>query len=457
MQPASNGSDRREPGFLGRALGSLVGLDDPADSKATGGRAPARRKPDTRELIKTHPGFRTTRSVVLHRFGVEAGYDSWRTKLMGGNEASATSASPEVVAALALAQNSLNMGRGRMQSVVGEFVVVGSQRNPTPLFGTGLIDGIPDRVLEDAAKVKHPGFPEVAGRVSRLKDKRIGRFGWKGQTPTLEDFVLTACAVELGLEVPGHHQAGLPLKPDARAKGLDLTGEECKALESYVRGLPKPVERRPSTEVDAREIDAGRKLFASAGCATCHAPRLGQVDGIYSDLLLHDMGQQLGDTGQYSVFDPGSSEEDFVDEDLGPLAAAPGTAAPSPTDAAPVVFGSAPVAVDSETVLPPLGANSCPTPGATSGAAARRPTTGPASRFEWRTPPLWGFRDSGPYLHDGRAETLDQAVALHGGESAQIAAKYFGLSPRERRQVEAFLKSLTAPTASEPERVANSK
>ena len=78
-------------------------------------------------------------------------------------------------------------------------------------------------------------------------------------------------------------------------------------------------------------------------------------------------------------------------------------------------------------------------------AAVKRPTSGPASRFEWRTAPLWGFRDSGPYLHDGRADTLDQAVALHGGEAATIARSSSGLSPRERGQVEAFLKSLTAP------------
>ena len=245
------------------------------------------------------------------------------------------------------AQNSLNLGRRGNQSNVGEFVLVSSQRNPTPLFGAGLIDAVPDRVLEEAAKVKHADFPEVAGRVSRLKDKRIGRFGWKAQTPSLQDFVLTACAVELGLEVPGHHQAGLPQKPDAKAKGLDLTADECNALESYVRGLSKPAERRPSIEADAREIDGGRKLFASVGCATCHTPKLGQVNGIYSDLLLHDMGQQLGDTGQYSVFDPGSSEEEFVDEDPGPIADASST---------PAVDLDAIVVVQSS-------ANACPTPG----------------------------------------------------------------------------------------------
>ena len=64
--------------------------------------------------------------------------------------------------------------------------------------------------------------PEIHGRVSRLADGRIGRFGWKGQTASLNDFVLTACAVELGLEVPGHPQPGDPLSEDRHAPGLDL-------------------------------------------------------------------------------------------------------------------------------------------------------------------------------------------------------------------------------------------
>lgn len=58
--------------------------------------------------------------------------------------------------------------------------------------------------------------------------------------------------------------------------------------------------------------------------------------------------------------------------------------------------------------------------------------TGPAGRQEWRTPPLWGFRDSGPYLHDGRADTLDQAVALHGGQGETSATAFFALSAKEK-------------------------
>src|SRR5262249_34807511 len=63
------------------------------------------------------------------------------------------------------------------------------------------------------------------------------------------------------------------------------------------------------------------------------------------------------------------------------------------------------------------------------------------------TPPLWGYRDSGPYLHDGRAEDLEEVVALHGGQSHASARRFFALSSEDRFRVEAFLKSLVAPSS----------
>jgi CxxC motif-containing protein (DUF1111 family) len=66
---------------------------------------------------------------------------------------------------------------------------------------------------------------------------------------------------------------------------------------------------------------------------------------------------------------------------------------------------------------------------------------------EWRTPPLWGLRDSAPYLHDGRAETIDQAIRSHGGQASASAQRYAQLSPRELAQLDAFLRSLAAPRA----------
>jgi hypothetical protein len=407
------------------------------------------------DLVSLHAGFREGRTVVLHRFGSDPSYDSWRRSVLAsrgtqpvppgvtatlvqevrtpavllesvvvmptvetvveitGQRPPGTNGAslPVPVEAMGRLQEARNEALAANPSltasprvVAGAFAVTRSQRNPTPLFGLGLIDAIPEKAIEAAAGRRFDPFPEVQGRFSRLKDGRIGRLGWKGQTASSEDFVLTACAVELGLEVPGHHQAASPQAPKYKATGLDLTADECSALVAYVRNLPRPVERAATNPAESTVLADGKALFASIGCATCHAPTLGGVDGIYSDLLLHDMVADLGDSGSYN----GGSDDD---DPLNPiLAAEPGQ-------------------------------------GHQSQPGQARPDR-PATRQEWRTPPLWGVRDSGPYLHDGRAQTLEQAIALHGGQGANAAQRFFALSPRQRLQIESFLKSLVAPDAS---------
>ena len=116
-------------------------------------------------------------------------------------------------------------------------------------------------------------------------------------------------------------------------------------------------------------------------------PDLGGVEGLYSDLLLHDVGPRLVDAGSY------------------------------------IAFGARPAA----------------------GPDAPRDEDGAASDREWRTPPLWGLRDSGPYLHDGRAATISEAILLHDGQAAAAARQFARLSGRRLEQFEAFLLSLAAP------------
>src|SRR4051812_33839969 len=58
------------------------------------------------------------------------------------------------------------------------------------------------------------------------------------------------------------------------------------------------------------------------------------------------------------------------------------------------------------------------------------------------------FRDSGPYLHDGRARRLEQAAAVHGGQAEGSSRQFFALKPLERLQVESFLNTLAAPPKS---------
>jgi hypothetical protein len=239
------------------------------------------------------------------------------------------------------------------------------ERNTPALFGAGLIDAIPDDVIVDAAQTSLAGHPEIRGKVGRTTDGMITRFGWKGDVSNLVTFVSRACSMELGLEVPGSPQ------PGKRPDGYDLNLDDLESLVAYVRALPKPAEQRTSN-VQAE----GAELFDSIGCTACHRPALGDVDGIYSDLLLHNMGEQLDDNASVGY------------------------------------YGSPPT----------------------------------AGSDVWRTPPLWGVGDSGPWLHDGRASTLKQAVAAHGGESWKVMQSWWKLSTTERDTVIAFLESLRAPS-----------
>jgi CxxC motif-containing protein (DUF1111 family) len=82
-----------------------------------------------------------------------------------------------------------------------------------------------------------------------------------------------------------------------------------------------------------------------------------------------------------------------------------------------------------------------------SGSYNQQPDSPGSDSFpdEWRTPPLWGVADSGPWLHDGRAATLEQAIELHAGQAAGAAGRYRRLGQQEQGQLIAFLQSLRAP------------
>ncbi len=61
-----------------------------------------------------------------------------------------------------------------------------------------------------------------------------------------------------------------------------------------------------------------------------------------------------------------------------------------------------------------------------------------------------GARDSAPYLHDGRAETVLEAIALHAGEAAGTRDRFLQLPLADRRAVLAFLDTFVAPPTAPP-------
>ena len=65
-----------------------------------------------------------------------------------------------------------------------------------------------------------------------------------------------------------------------------------------------------------------------------------------------------------------------------------------------------------------------------------------ATTREMKTPPLWGLRARGPFLHDGRATTLDAAIRAHDGEGSVARERYIGMTPQLRRNLMEFLGTL---------------
>ena len=61
---------------------------------------------------------------------------------------------------------------------------------------------------------------------------------------------------------------------------------------------------------------------------------------------------------------------------------------------------------------------------------------------EFRTPPLWGVVGTAPYLHDGRASTLTDAIDGHFGEAATSKSAFSELNETERAALIEFLKSI---------------
>lgn len=170
------------------------------------------------------------------------------------------------------------------------------ERNTPALFGLGLIAQIPQAALDGIAA----GQPErMRGRSPRLQTGGRGRFGWKSQTATLAGFNDGACAAELGLRTPTFTPSERirfrtrtpgdpPPQPLPSVSEVDMTAEDLAALSSFVAALPPP--RLAYDFADERDVIEGETLFRTTGCAVCHVPDVGGVVGIYSDLLLHEVG-----------------------------------------------------------------------------------------------------------------------------------------------------------------------
>jgi CxxC motif-containing protein (DUF1111 family) len=264
-----------------------------------------------------------------------------------------------------------------------------AQRNAIPIFGTGLFEFISDPTITANADPHDLDGDGISGRFNS-DNGAIGRFGVKAQVNNIEVFTRAPLQNQMGITSdPFNGSAGTvssslaafqgttnPNDPTTDGDGIpdpEISHDDLGDLIAFTRFLAPPT---PKTFTPAAL--AGEARFETLGCVACHLPSLESSRGpvnAYTDLLLHDMGDDLADglnfgTPQWSQFDPITNGHEF------------------------------------------------------------------------RTQPLWGVSMSAPFLHDGRAETLEQAITLHGGEAQTARDAYVALTDAEKAEVIEFLEKL---------------
>ena len=283
-------------------------------------------------------------------------------------------------------------------------------RIPTPTFGAGLVEMIPDSVIiaNQAAEGSRKSALGIHGRPHRFRisgttnnngnDGTISRFGWKAQNKSVLLFAGEAYNVEQGItneifqterdETPSCQFATVPndtTKTDVfPGTGVDTLNDLDK-FALFMRFLAPPTPS-PTTPGGAASIANGRALFGYIGCGLCHTPKLttgnatvaalrNQDVNLFSDILLHNMGPGLADD------------------------------------------------------IP----------------------QGQAAGDEFRTAPLWGLGQRIFFLHDGRTNDLIQAIEAHkspastkyqASEANAVVDNFKNLREGQKQDLLNFLRSL---------------
>jgi mono/diheme cytochrome c family protein len=279
-------------------------------------------------------------------------------------------------------------------------------RIPTPVFGAGLIEMIPDSALtgnqasnvtaKSALGIRGRLNFQVAGRTvtgqtnNNGNDGTVARFGWKAQNKSLLIFSGEAYNVEMGItndlfptereERAGCQFASHPnsVSDLNAAKPVDMMSS-IEKFSVFMR-LSAPPTPATYTGAAALSVAAGRALFTTTGCAFCHTPSMktgkastaalaNQNVNLFSDLMTHDMGVGLAD-------------------------------------------------------------------GISQGEAGPR---------EFRTAPLWGLGQRIFFLHDGRTSDLITAIRAHqstNSEANGVITRFNSLTEAQKQNLMNFLRSL---------------
>ena len=284
--------------------------------------------------------------------------------------------------------------RTSIPAAISGGTVVTTQRNAIPIFGTGLFEFISDATIMALSDPDDADGDGISGRFNvdmGASATAIGRLGVKSQSNNIEFFTRGPLQNQMGVTSdPFLGSAGvaslcLSAAPQAGASADEPTFDNDGVADPEIsrQDLGDLIAftrflAPPTPKPFDASATAGEALFASLGCVACHVPELPSSRG------------------------PVRAYTDLLLHDMGPGLA----------------------------------------DGIHMGSPQASTISSSMTRDEFRTQPLWGVSMHAPYLHDGRSETLADAILEHGGEAQASRDAFDALSPADQADLIAFLEHL---------------
>jgi cytochrome c peroxidase len=325
----------------------------------------------------------------------------------------------------------------------------GLPRNTPPVLGSGLRQRIGEEMTAElkgqlaagkaqaaatgvnvtvALNAKTRGFGSVVARPDGTVDFTglrfvdtdlvVKPFGWKGRESLIRRFIEGGFRVHFGMQTepsvnkhcitPNVNTFGTGADcqdPDADGVKKEITDGQLSAGAVYMGLLETPV-RVPAPDANAQaRVNQGEALFNQVNCQACHTQNMTINTPIHVE--------PADTTGGAGIA----------------LNLATSTRLPRPAVNA---NGSMTAEIWSDSRRHDMGVEDCDSKNFNQIAACT-----------FMTPPLWGIRDTAPFLHDGRAKTLLDSILLHGGgdDVASITA-FRALSADDQQKILEFMNSL---------------
>jgi len=374
-----------------------------------------------------------SRATIPMKFAV-GGVGGVNNTVLGGGGASFINVNDD--------ENQINPPAGGPTETTGANNINGRTINPPFVFGSGGVELVGNEMTADLQALRQQavdnpntvvnlvtkgvnfgtlsfdgedfdtsGVEGIEADASSDKFLVVQPFGRTGDNITTRQFDIGAMQFHFGMQPDEVLDPGRAAADDGNAvtdgDGDGVTNEiligELSALNIFSALLERPRQRRVTSQ--ARR---GEQVFNDVGCAECHVPTLSTTTrklGVRYPEIANDPSANV-----YKQLDLSRSPTRFKRNRSGGIDVR--------------LFAD----LKSHDMGPALAEFN--------------------GNQEFTTARLWGVADTAPYLHDGRAFTLTEAINIHGqtGSDAETAvANFNGQSSESQEDLIAFLKTLRTP------------